>query len=122
MNYKKIPPCKICGQHFDNVFEAIEHMTDTKDEPVFDPRLILPNGYQLMIGSLLKTIFLNAGKNKKIKDIVQHTYATLYAAETNPRKMKKLIEDLIVTEEMSTFDYEIEDFFNNYGKHKDDNR
>ena len=120
MNYRNIPSCKICGQHFDNVFEAIDHMTDDQNEPPFDPRLILPGGYQLMIGSLLKTIFLSAGRNQKVKDIVQHTYATLYAAETSPRKMKKFIEDLIVNEEMSTFDYEIEDFFDNYKGDKDD--
>lgn len=120
MNYKKIPPCKICGQHFDNVFQAIDHMTDDADEPMFDPRLILPGGYQLLIGSLLRTIFLNAGQNQKVKEITQHTYATLYAAETSPKKMKKFIEDLIVNEEMSTIDYEIEDFLENYEEGKND--
>ena len=107
---KDIPPCKICGQHFDNIFEAVDHLIDDENQPEFDPKLILPGGYQLMIGSLLRTIHFHARGNKKVKEIVEHTYATLYAAETSPRKMKKFIEDLIITTEMDTLEHEIKDF------------
>jgi hypothetical protein len=107
---KKIPPCKICGQHFDNIFEAVDHMIEDEGNEMFDPKLILPGGYQLMIGSLLRTIHFHARGNKKVKEIVEHTYATLYAAETSPRKMKKFIEDLIITTEMDTLEHEIKDF------------
>ena len=107
---KNIPPCKICGQQFDNVFEATDHMTEDEGDEMFDPKLILPGGYQLMIGSLLRTIHFHARGNKKVKEIVEHTYATLYAAETSPRKMKKFIEDLIITTEMDTLEHEINDF------------
>ena len=107
---KNIPPCKICGQHFDDIFEAVDHLVDDENEPEFDPKLILPGGYQLMIGSLLRTIHFHARGNKKVKEIVEHTYATLYAAETNPRKMKKFIEDLIITTEMGVLEHEINEF------------
>jgi hypothetical protein len=109
---KNIPPCKICGQHFDNIFEAVDHMIEDEGNEMFDPKLILPGGYQLMIGSLLRTIHFHARSNKKVKEIVEHTYATLYAAETSPRKMKKFIEDLIITTEMDTLEHEINDFLN----------
>lgn len=120
MKFDNLPPCKICGQHFDNIFEIVDHMTDDENEPPFDPRLILPGGYQLMIGSLLRTIFYSAGKNKKVKEIVQHTYATLYAAENSPKSMKKFIEDLIVSEEMRLFEYEVEHFLDNYKGEQDE--
>lgn len=107
---KKIPPCQICGQEFDNVFEATDHMIEDEGGEYFDPKLILPGGYQLMIGSLLRTIHFHARGNRKVRDIIEHTYATLYAAETNPRKMKKFIEDLIITTEMSVLEREIKDF------------
>lgn len=107
---KNIPPCKICGEKFANIFEATDHMIEDEGGEYFDPKLILPGGYQLMIGSLLRTIYDSARGNQKVKDIVEHTYATLYAAETNPRKMKKFIEDLIITTEMGVLEREIKDF------------
>jgi hypothetical protein len=119
---KNIPPCKICGQHFDNIFEAVDHMIEDEGNEMFDPKLILPGGYQLMIGSLLRTIHYHARGNRQVKDIVEHTYATLYAAETSPRKMKKFIEDLIITTEMDTLEHEIKDFLskNNENGGKDE--
>ena len=118
---KNIPPCKICGQHFDNIFEAVDHLIEDENEPEFDPRLILPGGYQLMIGSLLRNIHMHARNNRKVKDIVEHTYATLYAAETNPRKMKRFIEDLIITTEMGVLEHEIRDFLSENNEKRGEN-
>ena len=118
---KDIPPCKICGQHFDNIFEAVDHLIDDENQPEFDPKLILPGGYQLMIGSLLRNIHMNAGNNRKVKDIIEHTYATLYAAETNPRKMKRFIEDLIITTEMGVLEHEIRDFLSENNEKRGEN-
>jgi hypothetical protein len=118
---KNIPPCKICGQHFDNIFEVVDHLVDDENEPEFDPKLILPGGYQLMIGSLLRNIHMSAGNNRKVKDIVEHTYATLYAAETNPRKMKRFIEDLIITTEMGVLEHEINDFLSENDEKRGEN-
>jgi len=70
----------------------------------FDPKLILPNGYTLMVGSLLRCLFNYANDPKHIKQITQSTYATLYAAETDPGMMKEIIEDMVVEDQMSGFD------------------
>jgi len=102
----KIPPCPVCGEHFDNVFEATDHLLEDNDKE-FDPKLILPNGYTLMVGSLLRCLFSYADSPKDIKSITQSTYATLYAAETNPGEMKSIIEDMIIKETMNTIDDEL---------------
>ena len=52
---KPIKPCPECGEQFDNVFEATDHLLEEDED--FDPALILPNGYRLMIGSLLRCIY-----------------------------------------------------------------
>jgi hypothetical protein len=102
----KIPPCPICGEHFENIFEATDHLLE-EGEDFFDPKLILPNGYTLMVGSLLRCIFDNAHSPKEIKSITQSTYATLYAAENNPREMKSIIEDMIIRDTMKSIDKEL---------------
>jgi hypothetical protein len=107
MKFKKIPKCKICGQQFDNIFEATDHLLDDIGSEPFDPKLILPSGYQLMIGSLLRCLYDYADKPENIREITQSTYATLYAAETNPGKMKRFIEDMIIHEHMSSFDQDL---------------
>ena len=107
MKFKKIPKCKICGQQFDNIFEATDHLLDDAGSEPFDPKLILPSGYQLMIGSLLRCLYDYADKPENIREITQSTYATLYAAETNPGKMKRFIEDMIIHEHMSSFDQDL---------------
>jgi hypothetical protein len=110
MNPKDIPPCKICGQHFDNIFDATDHLIDDEDGLPFDPKLILPGGYQLMVGSLLRSLYFAAENPKDIKFITQSVYATLYAAESSPKKMKKYIEDVVIKEEMRHFDSELQHF------------
>lgn len=102
-----IPPCPICGQHFEDVFEATDHLIEDEDGDEFDPKLILPNGYTLMVGSLLRCLFKYADNPDEIKAITQSTYATLYAAETNPGDMRKIIEDMVIREQMSEFDKEL---------------
>jgi hypothetical protein len=107
MRFNKIPACKICGQQFDDIFEATDHLLDDNGEQPFDPKLILPSGYVLLVGSLLRTMYKYAGNPDAIKDITQSTYATLYAAETSPTKMKRLIEDMVIQDEMRDFDKEL---------------
>jgi hypothetical protein len=102
-----IPPCPVCGEHFDNVFDATDHLIEDQEGEEFDPKLILPNGYTLMVGSLLRCLFSYADNPEKIRAITESTYATLYAAETNPGNMKKMIEDMVIREQMSDFDKEL---------------
>lgn len=102
----KIPPCPVCGEHFEDIFEATDHLLEEGDD-VFDPKLILPNGYTLMVGSLLRCLYDNADNFEEVKAIVQSTYATLYAAETNPGEMKEIIQDMIIRDTMKGIDKEL---------------
>jgi len=113
----KIPPCPICGERFDNIFEATDHLLE-ENESEFDPRLILPNGYTLLVGSLLRCLYGYADNPKQIEEITQSTYATLYAAETDPGAMKAIIEDMVIAEHMLDIDGEIKDLL---GKDKNGN-
>jgi hypothetical protein len=103
----EIPPCPICGTEFDDIFEATDHLIEDEDGEEFDPVLILPNGYRLMIGSLLRCLYSYANDPEQIEAITQSTYATLYAAETNPKEMRSFIEDMVIREQMHGFDKEL---------------
>lgn len=116
MSYRKlppIPPCSVCGEQFANVFEATDHLVEEGGEEVFDPKLILPGGYSLMIGSLLRCLYGYANNPAQIKAITQSTYATLYAAETSPKGMQSLIEQMVVDEQMSNFNVELKKLLEN---------
>ena len=101
----EINPCPECGQHFDNVFEATDHLLEEEDE--FDPALILPNGYRLMIGSLLRCMYRYATEPEQIRKITQDTYMTLFTAETQPDVILEVIEDMIVGSSMVGIDDEL---------------
>jgi hypothetical protein len=107
MKKNNIPPCKICGEYFDNIFDATDHLLDDSGSEPFDPKLILSNGYSLMIGSLLRCMYKYAYDPKQIETITQSTYATLYASESGVGNMRELVEDIIVGEQMSEFDKEL---------------
>lgn len=101
----EINPCPECGQHFDNVFEATDHLLEEEEE--FDPALILPNGYRLMIGSLLRCMYRYAEQPEQIRKITQDTYMTLFTAETQPDVILEVIEDMIVGSSMVGIDDEL---------------
>jgi hypothetical protein len=105
----EIPPCGICGQRFDNIFEATDHLIEDNGEEEFNPEIILPNGYRLLVGSMLRQLFDNADNPEKVRTITQLTYGTLYAAESDIGLMKKLVEDAIIHEHMSLIDEELEE-------------
>lgn len=105
----EIPPCKICGQHFDNIFDATDHLIEDNGEEEFNPEIILPNGYRLLVGSMLRQLFESADNPEEVRTITQLTYGTLYAAETNVSLMKKLVEDAIIHEHMSEIDDELKE-------------
>ena len=105
----EIPPCGICGQHFDNIFEATDHLIEDNGEEEFNPKIVLPNGYTLLVGSMLRQLFESAENPEEVRTITQLTYGTLYAAESDIGLMKKLVEDAIIHEHMSLIDEEIEE-------------
>jgi len=102
---RNIPPCPECGQRFNNVFEATDHILEDDDE--FDPALILPNGARLMIGSLLRCLYKYANKPDQIKTITQSTYMTLFTAETQPEAIKDIVEEMIIESQMMEIDNEL---------------
>ena len=101
----ELNPCPECGQQFDNVFEATDHLLEEDEE--FDPALVLPNGYRLMIGSLLRCMYRYAEDPKQIRSITQDTYMTLFTAETQPDVILDVIEDMIVGSSMVGIDDEL---------------
>jgi hypothetical protein len=102
---KPIKPCPECGEQFENVFEATDHLLEEDEE--FDPALILPNGYRLMIGSLLRCFYLYADEPEKIKSVAQDTYMTLFTVEMEPSTVVEVIEDMIVGSSMAEIDDEL---------------
>jgi hypothetical protein len=106
-----IKKCPQCGELFDNVFEAIDHLLEEDEE--FDPALILPNGYRLMIGSLLKCLYKHSNEPEKIEEITESTYLTLFTAETNPQEVTHVIEDMIVGSSMIGIDDELKRLLEN---------
>ena len=81
---------------------------DDEDE-VFDPILKLPNGYSLLLGSLLEKLYRNAEDVALVKDITEMTYATLYAAQTDVVQMKELVEEAIIKQHMFDIDDELKE-------------
>ena len=113
MDFKNIKPCATCGEQFANIFEATDHLVEEGGEEIFDPCLILPGGYSLMIGSLLRSLYKHANNPAQIKSITQSTYATLYAAEISPKGMQEIIEEMVVSEQMSNFNVELKKLLEN---------
>ena len=101
----KIPPCPLCGKKFDNVFDATDHLLEDGEE--FDPSLILPGGARLMVGSLLRLLYNSADNKKMVQDIVQSTYMTLFAAETQMEVVGGIVEDMVVATSMMDLDNEL---------------
>jgi hypothetical protein len=110
----KYKRCPECGERFDNVFDAIDHITDAEELEPFDPSLILSGGYSLMIGSMLKDIFnlANERNYNKIILMVEAAYLTLYTAEKNVGLINEAVEDMQVKHVMEDFDVELKELLN----------
>lgn len=108
-NEDGIPVCTLCGERFEDVFEAIDHMMEDDEE--FDPALILPGGYKLMVGSLLRCIYDHRNDAGLISKVTQSAYATLFTAEVMPEVVNGEIEDMIVEGAMENLDVEIKKLF-----------
>jgi hypothetical protein len=110
-NNKGIPTCPLCGMKFDNVFSAVSHMLEDDEE--FDPALLLPGGYKLMVGSLLEALFEHRTDPNMISKITQDAYSTLFLAEASPEMIAETIEDIIVEDTMEGLDDELKKLFKN---------
>lgn len=105
------PYCPDCGIKFKDMFDAVLHFLEDDEE--FDPALLLPGGYRLMIGSLLESLYDNRFDPEFISEVTQSTYATLFMAETNPDLVHETIEDIIVETEMEDFDVQLKKLYKN---------
>lgn len=94
--------CNDCNKEFADSFKLIDHMLE--DDEDFDPYYILPNGYKLLLGSLLRFMFNNADKPDQIKLITQSTYVTLFASENGYDLVDELVEDMVVKSALVDFD------------------
>ena len=99
--------CHDCSQQFDNSFELIDHALE--DDEDFDPYYILPNGFKLLLGSLLRFMFNNADDPEKIKLISQSTFVTLFAGEMGYDLIDELVEDMVVKSALQDFDKSLEE-------------
>jgi hypothetical protein len=75
-----------------------------EDDEEFDPYYILPNGYKLLLGSLLRFMYNNVDKPDQIRLITQSTYVTLFASENGYDLVDELVEDMIVKSALVDFD------------------
>lgn len=97
--------CHECGQDFDDSFQLVDHTLEDDEE--FDPYLVLPNGYKLMLGSLLRFLFSHADNPEQIRHITQSTYVTLFASENGYDLVDELVEDMVVKSALQGFDEEL---------------
>ena len=105
----ELPKCPECGQKFTDAFDAVHHMLE--DDQEFDPALILPGEYRLMIGSLLRALFENMDDKEYMSEVLQSAYITLFTAETNPEIIGETVEDIIVESVMEDFDGQLNKLF-----------
>jgi hypothetical protein len=99
--------CNDCDTEFDDSFELIDHVLDEDEE--FDPYFVLPNGFKLQLGSLLRFFFAHADNADQIRLITQSTYVTLFAAENGYDLIDELVEDMVVQSAMQNLDEGLEE-------------
>ena len=94
--------CHDCHQQFEDSFQLVDHYLEEDEE--FDPYYILPNGYKLLLGSLLRFMFNHADEPNQIRLITQSTYVTLFASENGYDLVDELVEDMVVKSALVDFD------------------
>lgn len=118
----KIKPCDICGQRFDNVFEMVEHQMDDDGASDFDPTLLLPNGYKLLVGTLLRLIYDRSNKPSQVREVVSSAYMNLYLAETDQQAMRENVENIIVQRFVLDLDKELRMLLEENGDTKEEDK
>ena len=97
--------CHECNEQFDNSFDLIDHTLE--DDEDFDPYYLLPNGFRLLLGSLLRFMYHHRDDPEKIALITQSTYVTLFASEMGYDMVDELVENMVVKSELQNFDEEL---------------
>ena len=110
MSIEQEPPhnyCNECEVTFDSSFALVDHML--ADDEEFDPYYLLPSGFKLMLGSLLRFMYNNAEDPNQIKLITQSTYVTLFASEMGYDLVDELVEDMVVKSALQDFDRDLQE-------------
>ena len=94
--------CHDCHITFEDSFKLVDHYLE--DDEDFDPYYILPNGFKLLLGSLLRFMFNHAEEPDQIRLITQSTYVTLFASENGYELVDELVEDMVVKSALQDFD------------------
>ena len=94
--------CNECKEEFDNSFDLIDHLLEDDEE--FDPYYILPNGYKLLLGSLMRFLHEHADQPEQVRLITQSTYVTLFASENGYDLVDELVEEMVVKSALEDFD------------------
>lgn len=110
----KIKPCDVCGTQFDTIFDMVDHLLE-EGEQEFDPALLLPNGYKLLVGTLLRLIYERSNKPSQVREIVSGAYMNLYLAETNQQQMRENIEEVLIEKFVSNLDQELRELLEDNG-------
>lgn len=110
--------CNECNVEFENSFALIDHMLE--DDEDFDPYYILPNGFKLLLGSLLRFMFNHAEEPEQVKLISQSTYVTLFASEMGYDLVDELVEDMVVKSALVGFDEELKQLLKKESKDEED--
>ena len=109
MSIESEPPhnyCNECQVTFSDSFALVDHMLEEDEE--FDPYYLLPSGFKLMLGSLLRFMYNNAEDPSQIKLITQSTYVTLFASENGYNLVDELVEDMVVKSALQDFDRDLQ--------------
>jgi hypothetical protein len=110
MSIQDEPPhnyCNDCKITFSDSFALVDHMLEEDEE--FDPYYLLPSGFKLMLGSLLRFMYNNAEDPNQIKLITQSTYVTLFASEMGYDLVDELVEDMVVKSALQDFDRDLQE-------------
>ena len=110
MSIESEPPhnyCNECQVTFSDSFALVDHMLEEDEE--FDPYYLLPSGFKLMLGSLLRFMYNNAEDPSQIKLITQSTYVTLFASENGYNLVDELVEDMVVKSALQDFDRDLQE-------------
>jgi hypothetical protein len=110
MSIEDSPPhnyCNECEVTFSDSFALVDHMLEEDEQ--FDAYYLLPSGFKLMLGSLLRFMYNNAENPEQIKLITQSTYVTLFASEMGYELVDELIEDVIVKSALQDFDRDLQE-------------
>jgi len=108
----EIPPCDECGTRFENSFEMSDHLLEDDEEP-FNPGLLLPNGYHLMMGSLLRYFYNCSDNPENVRHTANSTYYALWLAENSPDLVDKTIEEIIVSAAVRDIDKNLKNLLEN---------